>query len=186
MVHGTKWENWESIRETGLSRMNRQHIHLTTSRYNSTSGPRLKSDLFIYLSLPELLSSNPPLKAYISSNAVVLTPGNEEGRVPSKLFKKVIRARKEFMEIKPDEENVIQPSSAGVEVNQGNEDAKVAESMGEIKLEGKAGKASRRAKKGGHTRQVREWDEVIWEDGKAVDPPRVEVAESKNTPFVDL
>jgi 2'-phosphotransferase len=162
MVHGTKWENWESIRETGLSRMNRQHVHLTTSRYNSTSGPRLRSDLFVYLSLPDLLSSDPPIKVYVSSNNVVLTPGNEEGRVPRELFKKVVRSRKEFVEVSEEGNSSV------------TGEATVVDPIAELDLEGKTGKAARRSRRVGNTRKVREWDEIIWEDGKAVEPPRVD------------
>lgn len=171
---------------TGLSRMTRNHVHLTTSRYNSTSGPRLRSDLFIYLSLSDLLSPHPPeglfipgseeealakkpLQVYVSTNNVVLTPGNEDGRIPSWLFKRVIRARKEFVEVKPDE-----PANQEEVKLEENSVTAVAGEVAELSVVdgGKAAKAARRRGKGGQ-RQVREWDEIVWEEGKPVDPPRI-------------
>lgn len=103
MVHGTKWELWNLIREKGLSRVNRQHIHLTTARVGSRSGPRASSNLFIYLSLQTMLEAEPPIPVFVSSNDVILTPGDKDGFVPASMFERVVRRRKR-KEVKEGEE----------------------------------------------------------------------------------
>lgn len=117
MVHGTRATLWDVIREQGLSKQKRQHIHLATAQVGAKSGMRATSDLYIFLDLRALLESDPPTPVFLSSNGVVLTPGNSQGIVPASMFKRVVqrKSRKEPFE---------------------------------------------------------EWEEVLWEDGKAVDPPR--------------
>lgn len=117
MVHGTRTALWDAIREQGLSRQKRQHIHLATAKVGAKSGMRATSDLYIYLDLKALLEIHPPIPVFLSSNGVVLTPGNSEGIIPSSMFKRVVR----------------------------------------------------RVRSKEH---VEEWEELLWEDGHAVDPPR--------------
>ncbi|CAD6567607.1 MAG: hypothetical protein TREMPRED_003746 [Tremellales sp. Tagirdzhanova-0007] len=85
MVHGTRWDLWESIKEKGLSRMSRQHIHLAPALFDHRITPRSSSTLFIYLDLGRLLAAGIPV--YTSANGVLLTPGNKGGFVPTDCWK---------------------------------------------------------------------------------------------------
>jgi hypothetical protein len=116
-----------------------------------------------------------PIQVFVSSNNVVLTPGNEQGRIPSWLFHTVVRARKEFTEVKPEgQQDDKDPAAQVLDVAVGG-GVESASPEGA----GKAVKPARRRGKAGGQRQVREWDEVIWENGKVVDPPRVEEARQR-------
>ncbi|OCF39210.1 hypothetical protein I317_06979 [Kwoniella heveanensis CBS 569] len=88
MVHGTRWELYETLKSQGLSRMTRQHVHLAPS-FQGAIVPRPNSTLYIYLSLPKLLEAGIPV--YVSHNGVVLTPGNEEGIVHREFWAKAVR-----------------------------------------------------------------------------------------------
>ncbi|WVF68877.1 hypothetical protein IAT40_003650 [Kwoniella sp. CBS 6097] len=88
MVHGTRWELYDTLKTQGLSRMSRQHVHLAPS-FQGSIVPRPNSSLYIYLSLPKLLGAGIPV--YVSHNGVVLTPGNEQGIVPRELWAKAVR-----------------------------------------------------------------------------------------------
>lgn len=123
------------------------------------AGPRANSTLYIYLSLLTLLKQDPPIPVFLSSNNVVLTPGNAEGVIPKELFSKVIRLRRE----------VVQP----VSVRSVAEDAAKGEGRpqsreDEIATELKPSKRDRKQRE-----RPRFVQEVIWEDGVAVDPPRL-------------
>ncbi|KAG9223918.1 hypothetical protein CCMSSC00406_0004466 [Pleurotus cornucopiae] len=94
-VHGTSSEAWDSIALQGLSRMNRNHIHLARHLPDSQpataiSGLRAGSDIFVYINLHLALSSG--IKFFLSANGVVLTPGDEAGLLHPRLFEKVERA----------------------------------------------------------------------------------------------
>ncbi|KAK4683527.1 hypothetical protein P7C73_g6721, partial [Tremellales sp. Uapishka_1] len=93
MVHGTKWELWETLKRDGLSKMARQHIHLAPAMTGQII-PRAGSTLLIYLSLPALLSASPPIPVYTSLNGVVLTPGDKDGKVAKELWRKAVRVEK--------------------------------------------------------------------------------------------
>eukprot|EP01059_Diplonema_ambulator_P027852 TRINITY_DN46522_c0_g1_i1.p1 TRINITY_DN46522_c0_g1~~TRINITY_DN46522_c0_g1_i1.p1 ORF type:complete len:229 (+),score=57.95 TRINITY_DN46522_c0_g1_i1:72-689(+) len=90
-VHGTYSANLEPILATGLSRMQRQHIHFARGLPDSgvISGMRKTADVLIYLDVPKLLASSIPL--YKSDNEVLLSPGNSEGFIPPEYFKEVVR-----------------------------------------------------------------------------------------------
>ncbi|KAI5454162.1 tRNA 2'-phosphotransferase [Naganishia albida] len=158
MVHGTKAELWDAIREQGLSRGTRQHIHLAKARSGATR-PRANSSLYIYLSLPNLLAQKPPIPVFLSSNSVVLSPGNAQGVIPKELFSKVIRLQREIVKPAPDE-------SAGT--NEQDTQGQERQAEGEAKP-----KRDRRNRE-----KPRFVEEIIWEDGAAVDPPRLVVPDS--------
>uniref|UniRef100_H2YMN6 2'-phosphotransferase n=1 Tax=Ciona savignyi TaxID=51511 RepID=H2YMN6_CIOSA len=88
IVHGTYWENWDWIKEQGLHRMQRSHIHFAEGLPGKViSGMRQSSQVSIYLDLEKAL--NDGLKFFQSSNKVVLTEGDIYGRIHPKYFKKV-------------------------------------------------------------------------------------------------
>ncbi|EIW66407.1 hypothetical protein TREMEDRAFT_70249 [Tremella mesenterica DSM 1558] len=93
MVHGTKWELWEVIKDQGLKRMSRQHIHLAPALTDHRITPRPNSTLLIYLDLGEILAAGIPV--YVSSNGVILTPGNEDGVIRKEMWRKAERVEKE-------------------------------------------------------------------------------------------
>ncbi|GMK54922.1 hypothetical protein CspeluHIS016_0115080 [Cutaneotrichosporon spelunceum] len=91
MVHGTRWELWETLKDMGLSRMNRQHVHLAPSLSGPIT-PRNNSTLLIFLDLPKLLAAGIPV--YAAANGVVLTPGDEHGTVPKEFWRKAVHVAK--------------------------------------------------------------------------------------------
>ncbi|BEI86664.1 hypothetical protein CcaverHIS002_0700100 [Cutaneotrichosporon cavernicola] len=91
MVHGTRWELWEALMDKGLSRMNRQHVHLAPALTGPIT-PRNNSTLLIFLDLPKLLASNIPV--YAAANGVILTPGDEHGVVHKEFWRKAVHVSK--------------------------------------------------------------------------------------------
>eukprot|EP00048_Salpingoeca_helianthica_P017449 m.237301 g.237301 ORF g.237301 m.237301 type:complete len:214 (+) comp21039_c0_seq1:98-739(+) len=95
VVHGTYRKNMASILATGLSRMQRNHVHFASvpgpdclGRGAPQGGLRASAEVFIELDLPALISAGVPV--YVSANGVVLTPGvGETGTVPRVFFKRV-------------------------------------------------------------------------------------------------
>lgn len=126
LVHGTKWELWETLSESavdegvlgseeyggmelkgssgglewgtdiaennGLSKMNRQHIHLAPALKDHHIMPRNNSTLLIFLDLPKLLAADIPV--YSAANGVVLTPGDKDGVVHKEFWRKAVHVAK--------------------------------------------------------------------------------------------
>ncbi|ODO00691.1 tRNA 2'-phosphotransferase [Cryptococcus wingfieldii CBS 7118] len=88
LVHGTRWELWDVLKEQGLSKMTRQHIHFAPSLTGRIT-PRPTSTLYIYLDLTKLVQAGIPI--YTSANGVVLTPGGEGGIVGKEFWAKAVR-----------------------------------------------------------------------------------------------
>lgn len=96
-VHGTFNDAWNIIKTTGLNKMARNHIHFaqgidadlneTREEAKRRSGIRKNSDILIYANIPLALADG--IKFYVSSNGVILTPGNENGYLEPKYFLKV-------------------------------------------------------------------------------------------------
>lgn len=87
ILHGTKQSTLATIRASGgLSRMNRNHIHLTTGG-DLISGFRASSNALIYIDGLRCLRDGIPF--FQSSNGVVLTPGNLQGFIECKYFTQV-------------------------------------------------------------------------------------------------
>jgi 2'-phosphotransferase len=87
VIHGTFRNNLDSILQSGLSRMNRNHIHFASNRAAS-SGVRSNANIFIYIDLPLALTDG--IKFFVSENGVILTPGNDQGILDPKYFKQVL------------------------------------------------------------------------------------------------
>jgi RNA:NAD 2'-phosphotransferase (TPT1/KptA family) len=89
VVHGTKRKLWPAIKDQGLCRMSRTHIHFATAlpdADNVISGMRSSSNVLIYLDVAKLLEAGIPL--YVSANHVVLSPGLD-GYIAPEYFKRI-------------------------------------------------------------------------------------------------
>lgn len=89
-VHGTTRNAWDIIRKEGLSKMNRNHIHLAQGvpASNVISGMRNSSQILIYVNVQKALSAG--IKFYLSANGVVLTDGNERGYLDPQFFQRIV------------------------------------------------------------------------------------------------
>lgn len=95
VIHGTNLKAWLSIRDQGLSRMRRQHIHFAGGEPGDTgviSGMRASCDIFIYIDIETALQDG--LRFYRSANNVLLSPGDASGCIRPKYFLKVKNIRK--------------------------------------------------------------------------------------------
>ncbi|XP_029917639.1 tRNA 2'-phosphotransferase 1 [Myripristis murdjan] len=93
-VHGSYLRNWSSIRQQGLSRMTRTHIHLAAGLPGEDgviSGMRRDCDLAIFIDVPKALADG--IEFFWSENAVLLTPGDAEGKLLPKYFSRALRLR---------------------------------------------------------------------------------------------
>lgn len=92
-VHGTTKRAWlNGIKDQGLSRMKRNHIHMASGLNGSDgviSGMRknLVDPVHIYIDIPKALNAG--IKFYASDNGVILSPGNQDGFIPIDLFLRV-------------------------------------------------------------------------------------------------
>ena len=86
-VHGTTLEAWNLIKNTGLSRMSRQHIHMATGVPGDKqviSGMRTTSRIVISINMTSAMRNGIPF--YMSSNGVILSPGP----IPIEYFSNVV------------------------------------------------------------------------------------------------
>ncbi|EFQ28450.1 Tpt1/KptA family RNA 2'-phosphotransferase [Colletotrichum graminicola M1.001] len=99
VVHGTYFAFWRAIEESGgLARMGRNHVHFATGlpgdEQGVVSGMRRDAEVLVYVDVERALREEEGMRWWVSENGVVLTEGDEEGRVPTRLFREV-RARDE-------------------------------------------------------------------------------------------
>ncbi|KAL3266518.1 hypothetical protein HHI36_010688 [Cryptolaemus montrouzieri] len=90
VVHSTFLTNWDKIKVEGLHRMKRNHIHFAQSLLDTntvTSGLRKNAEIFIYINLKCALEKG--LKFFLSTNGVILSPGDDHGYVKPSFFQKV-------------------------------------------------------------------------------------------------
>eukprot|EP00316_Scyphosphaera_apsteinii_P001283 CAMPEP_0119298672 /NCGR_PEP_ID=MMETSP1333-20130426/836_1 /TAXON_ID=418940 /ORGANISM="Scyphosphaera apsteinii, Strain RCC1455" /LENGTH=309 /DNA_ID=CAMNT_0007299843 /DNA_START=77 /DNA_END=1006 /DNA_ORIENTATION=+ len=89
-VHGTYYRAWSSIREGGLSRMARQHIHLAVDLPNGSSvisGMRKSCELLVWVDLRKARLAG--IHFLLSSNGVILTEGLA-GVISPQYFERVV------------------------------------------------------------------------------------------------
>jgi len=101
-IHGTSFEAWNSIKNTGLHRMRRNEIHFAKGHFGTvTSGFRSSSQVLIYMNLALCLEKGIPF--YESDNGVLLSPGlGVKGVIPTGFFSKVTTAKSsEDLEFQP-------------------------------------------------------------------------------------
>uniref|UniRef100_A0A3Q3LEC2 2'-phosphotransferase n=1 Tax=Labrus bergylta TaxID=56723 RepID=A0A3Q3LEC2_9LABR len=92
-VHGSYLRNWNSIKQQGLSRMQRTHIHLAPGLPGEDgviSGKR-DCDLAVYIDVPKALADG--IEFFWSENGVLLTAGNTEGKLLPKYFSRAVRLK---------------------------------------------------------------------------------------------
>ena len=90
VIHGTYFQAWQFIRENGLNRMSRNHIHFSIGYLDDVfvqSGMKRDTEVIIELNAGVAYYNGIPL--YISKNNVILSPGID-GVVDRKYFKKVV------------------------------------------------------------------------------------------------
>eukprot|EP01125_Pyxidicula_operculata_P021165 TRINITY_DN8051_c0_g1_i1.p2 TRINITY_DN8051_c0_g1~~TRINITY_DN8051_c0_g1_i1.p2 ORF type:complete len:224 (-),score=43.62 TRINITY_DN8051_c0_g1_i1:77-748(-) len=94
-IHGTDKAAWDLIKNSGLNKMSRHHIHFAVGRVGSDSvisGMRKTAAVLIYLDVEKALQDGIPL--FLSANNVVLSPGvGTTGIIPTKYFKYVLDAK---------------------------------------------------------------------------------------------
>lgn len=93
VVHGTYKKAWDQIKKTGLSKMNRNHIHFaigTPGESHVISGMRSSCQVLIYVDVAKALADG--LDFFISENNVVLSGGNADGFIPTTYFRAVLDA----------------------------------------------------------------------------------------------
>merc|ERR1711920_1084410 len=76
-VHGTYSEAWEMIKEKGISKMQRNHIHLAKDLPGSSgviSGMRAKCQVLIWVDLVK--ANDAGIRFFQSANGVILTEGD--------------------------------------------------------------------------------------------------------------
>lgn len=89
-VHGTDEKAWDKIKDQGLSRMKRNHIHLASGKPGDEgviSGMRNSSKVFIYIDIEAALKDG--IQFFLSENGVILSPGDSSGVIAPKYFLKV-------------------------------------------------------------------------------------------------
>ena len=86
VLHGTRRMHMDSIRRRGLSRMRRDHIHFTTAESGAISGMPPRCDMVIEIDMEKALGDR--IKFYRSENGVILSPGDINGYIPTKYFKR--------------------------------------------------------------------------------------------------
>ncbi|KAJ2606394.1 tRNA 2'-phosphotransferase [Coemansia sp. RSA 1722] len=92
IIHGTTKDKIALIREKGLSRMDRTHIHFASGLYGDravVSGMRATSNAFIYIDIEKALQDG--IEFYESENNVILSKGLENsGVIPARYFGKIV------------------------------------------------------------------------------------------------
>ena len=100
IVHGTTFHAYKAIKESGLKKMDRSHIHFSITdeiiefaeSNTRQSGIRSNCQLMIYINMKQAMEDG--IEFYMSENKVVLTPGvGEEGLLDKKYFQKVINRK---------------------------------------------------------------------------------------------
>ena len=90
-IHGTTKKAIKLIMESGgLSKMERNDIHMASALPESgdvISGMRKSASVVVWIDVDKAMAQD--IKFFISTNGVILSPGNEHGLIPSSCFKKV-------------------------------------------------------------------------------------------------
>ena len=93
VVHGTYYRVLHPIQRQGLSKMGRNHIHLTASdRVDASigviSGFRGSAEILVYVDMCKAIADG--IEFFVSQNNVILCSGNAEGILEPKYFSKII------------------------------------------------------------------------------------------------
>ena len=88
-VHGTYWRFFDSIRQNGLNRMLRKHIHFSPQQYGSQdiiSGMRSNCQVLIHVDVARCLAAG--IRFFMSDNKVILSEGRD-GVIAPEYFSRV-------------------------------------------------------------------------------------------------
>ncbi|KAK6458683.1 phosphotransferase KptA/Tpt1 [Scheffersomyces xylosifermentans] len=89
VYHGTYKKKLPSIIASGgLSRMNRNHIHMTSREFSKISGIRYNADILVYIDVAKSMAAG--IKFYKSLNNVILSEGDENGFISWKYYEKIV------------------------------------------------------------------------------------------------
>uniref|UniRef100_A0A8C5RV77 2'-phosphotransferase n=1 Tax=Laticauda laticaudata TaxID=8630 RepID=A0A8C5RV77_LATLA len=94
VAHGTLLRHWPAIRQRGLSRMGRTHIHLAPGLPGEgaiLSGMRNSSEVAIIIDIPKALADG--ISFFRSANGVILSPGNTDGLLLPCYFSRALQLR---------------------------------------------------------------------------------------------
>ena len=89
VIHGTYTKFWDAIKQTGLNKMSRLHVHFTAGELGDgevISGMRATADIWIYIDAAKAMADG--IVFYRSANNVILSEGIN-GVVPTKYFSRV-------------------------------------------------------------------------------------------------
>ncbi|XP_070622330.1 tRNA 2'-phosphotransferase 1 isoform X2 [Erythrolamprus reginae] len=92
VAHGTLLRHWPAIRQHGLSRMGRTHIHLAPGLPGEgaiLSGMKISSEVAVIIDIPKALADG--ISFFRSANGVILTAGNAEGRLLPRYFSRALQ-----------------------------------------------------------------------------------------------
>ncbi|XP_014206417.1 tRNA 2'-phosphotransferase 1 [Copidosoma floridanum] len=89
IIHGTYFDCYPRIKNQGLSRMKRNHIHFAKG-LNFISGLRRNAQIFIYIDFQK--ARDDEIEFFESDNNVILSPGNSDGYIEPKYFLRVVTA----------------------------------------------------------------------------------------------
>ncbi|XP_023218634.1 tRNA 2'-phosphotransferase 1-like [Centruroides sculpturatus] len=94
VVHGTFLRNWNRIRQEGIRRMNRNHIHFSPGlpgEEGVISGIRKNCQVTILVDARKALEDG--IKFYRSDNNVILSPGDQDGILLPKYFREAVEVK---------------------------------------------------------------------------------------------
>ena len=92
-VHGSYMKFWDSIRDSGLDRRARNHLHCAMDRPDKVkSGARADADIYIYIDLERAVRDGK--RFMVSSNGVILSPDS----IPSEYFSRVVSIQEDGSE----------------------------------------------------------------------------------------
>jgi len=91
VVHGTYRTAVPAIKQDGLHKMKRNHIHMTTGiptdNTSVISGMRKSCNAFIYIDIKAAIKDG--IRFFLSSNQVILCEGNSDGYLLPKYFERI-------------------------------------------------------------------------------------------------
>ncbi|KAI1315166.1 tRNA 2'-phosphotransferase 1 [Mortierella claussenii] len=103
VIHGTMFSKWQLISTQGLSKMNRNHVHMAVGFPGANgviSGMRNACNLYIYIDTAKALKDG--VKFYRTVNNVILSDGKDgNGMIAPEYFAKVVKSTGEVVYPKP-------------------------------------------------------------------------------------
>ena len=93
IIHGTTYDAYRLIKQCGLNKMSRTHIHFAITDdfvdgNKQQSGIRSNCQVMVYIDMDAAMKDG--IEFFMSDNKVVLSQGNEKGIIDAKYIKKAI------------------------------------------------------------------------------------------------